>query len=44
LSRSALSFFAAGGGGSSFIENAAVHLKNAQGGAAPGNGQIVISW
>jgi hypothetical protein len=33
-----------GGGGSGFIERPAMHVQSIQGGAAPGNGQIIISW
>jgi hypothetical protein len=33
-----------GGGGSGFIERPAMHVQSVQGGAAPGNGQIIISW
>jgi len=33
-----------GGGGSSFIEKDAVRLKNVQGGAPPGDGQVIIKW
>jgi hypothetical protein len=33
-----------GGGGSSFIENSATRIKNVKGGAAPGDGRVVISW
>jgi Glycine rich protein len=33
-----------GAGGSSYVEPAATRVKNIQGGAAEGNGQIVISW
>lgn len=36
--------FVGGGGGSSYIEAAATHVKNKQGTAETGNGQIVISW
>jgi hypothetical protein len=33
-----------GGGASSFVERSATHVKNKQGAAPSGNGQIVISW
>lgn len=33
-----------GGGGSSYIEPGAINAKAKMGGAAPGNGQIVIAW
>jgi hypothetical protein len=33
-----------GGGGSSFIEQAAATIKNIQGGAPIGDGRVVISW
>jgi hypothetical protein len=32
------------GGGSSYVEKNATHVKNLQGSASPGNGLIVISW
>jgi hypothetical protein len=35
---------AGGGGGSSFVEKSATRVKNVQGGAPAGNGQVVISW
>src|SRR5580698_8866978 len=33
-----------GGGGSGFIEKHAMKVQNVQGGAPPGNGQVVITW
>jgi shikimate kinase len=33
----------AGGGGSSFIEKSATHVKDIGGDAPPGNGEIIIS-
>jgi hypothetical protein len=40
----AISPSAGGGGGSGFIERPAMHIQSIQGGAAPGNGQVVIAW
>jgi hypothetical protein len=33
-----------GGGGSSYVEKSATHVTDKAGAAAPGNGQVIISW